>query len=145
MPVLLAAALAAFSFGSNKALKPFQKIFLAHAIEYHFRLRGRLGIAMLGNRKGFGFRLVDFNIFLQGMDQILAQILGNVSLAISRKATTGFLSLSRSTEIGAPLEMQRPLCAASSTRSNRLSTLSMQSSTVTRAIGQHLSITIARN
>src|SRR3954454_23190942 len=54
--------------------------------------------------------------------------------AISRSDTTGFLSLSRSTVSCDPDEIIRARCAASRTRSNRLSTLSMQSSTVTRAI-----------
>src|SRR4051812_39931898 len=54
--------------------------------------------------------------------------------AISRSDTTGFLSLSRSTVSCEPDEIIRARCAASKTRSNRLSTLSMQSSTVTRAI-----------
>src|SRR5580704_7343529 len=47
---------------------------------------------------------------------------------------TGFLSLSRSTVIGAPEEIMRARWLASNTSSNRFSTLSMQSSTVTRAI-----------
>ena len=54
--------------------------------------------------------------------------------AISRSETTGFLSLSRSTVSCDPDEIIRARCAASRTRSNRLSTLSMQSSTVTRAM-----------
>src|ERR1700743_3277550 len=57
-----------------------------------------------------------------------------VESAISRSETTGFLSLSRSTVSCEPDEIMRARCAASKTRSNRLSTLSMQSSTVTRAI-----------
>ena len=57
-----------------------------------------------------------------------------VSSAISRSATTGFLSLSRSSVSGEPLEIMRARWAASRTSSKRLSTLSMQSSTVTRAI-----------
>src|SRR6266481_3784416 len=57
-----------------------------------------------------------------------------VESAISRSETTGFLSLSRSTVSCEPDEIIRARCAASKTRSNRLSTLSMQSSTVTRAI-----------
>src|SRR3984885_5740281 len=57
-----------------------------------------------------------------------------VESAISRSDTTGFLSLSRSTVSCDPDEIIRARCAARSTRSNRLSTLSMQSSTVTRAI-----------
>src|SRR5712672_889282 len=57
-----------------------------------------------------------------------------VESAISRNDTTGFLSLSRSTVSCDPDEIIRARCAASNTRSNRLSTLSMQSSTVTRAI-----------
>ena len=59
-----------------------------------------------------------------------------VSAAISRKATTGFLSLSRSTVNGSPDEMPRARCAAVRTRSKRLLIFSMQSSTVTRAISQ---------
>src|SRR5271166_104699 len=55
--------------------------------------------------------------------------------AISRNATTGFLSLSRSSVICAPEEIIRARWLASSTRSNLFSTLSMQSSTVTRAMG----------
>ena len=54
--------------------------------------------------------------------------------AISRSETTGFLSLSRSIVSCEPDEIIRARCAAKRTRSNRLSTLSMQSSTVTRAI-----------
>ena len=61
-----------------------------------------------------------------------------VSSAISRKATTGFLSLSRSTVICAPEEIMRPRWLASSTRSKRFSTLSIQSSTVTRAMASSL-------
>src|SRR5229473_6841764 len=57
-----------------------------------------------------------------------------VESAISRNDTTGFLSLSRSTVSCEPDEIIRARCAANKTRSNRLSTLSMQSSTVTRAI-----------
>src|SRR3954447_4431174 len=57
-----------------------------------------------------------------------------VESAISRSDTTGFLSLSRSIVSCEPDEIIRARCAASRTRSNRLSTLSMQSSTVTRAI-----------
>src|SRR3954452_13503847 len=57
-----------------------------------------------------------------------------VESAISRSETTGFLSLSRSTVSCEPDEIIRARCAASKTRSNRLSTLLMQSSTVTRAI-----------
>src|SRR5262249_61722357 len=58
--------------------------------------------------------------------------------AISRKATTGFLSLSRSTVICEPDEIIRARWLARRTRSKRFSTLSMQSSTVTRAIGSSL-------
>src|SRR5580704_15504525 len=47
---------------------------------------------------------------------------------------TGFLSLSRSTVIGEPEEIMRARWLASNTSSKRFSTLSMQSSTVTRAI-----------
>src|SRR3546814_18982403 len=54
-------------------------------------------------------------------------------LAISRRATTGFLSRSRSSVSSAPPEISRARCAASRTRSKRLVTLSTQSSTVTRA------------
>src|SRR5450755_2509151 len=57
-----------------------------------------------------------------------------VESAISRNDTTGFLSLSRSTVSCEPDDIIRARCAANRTRSNRLSTLSMQSSTVTRAI-----------
>src|SRR5260370_39103376 len=57
-----------------------------------------------------------------------------VESAISRNETTGFLLLSRSTVSCEPDEIILARCAASRTRSNRLSTLSMQSSTVTRAI-----------
>src|SRR3984957_8789643 len=57
-----------------------------------------------------------------------------VSSAISRSATTGFLSLSRSMVIWAPEETIRARWLASNTSSNRFSTLSMQSSTVTRAM-----------
>jgi hypothetical protein len=48
--------------------------------------------------------------------------------------TTGFLSLSRSISSGAPAEIARARCAASSTRLKRLGTFSTQSSTVTRAM-----------
>src|SRR5215475_4034522 len=58
--------------------------------------------------------------------------------AISRNATTGFLSLSRSIVICAPDEIMRARWLASNTRSKRLSTLSMQSSTVTRAMASSL-------
>src|SRR5689334_11514100 len=58
--------------------------------------------------------------------------------AISRKATTGFLSLSRSTVICDPDEIIRARWLASRTKSKRFSTLSIQSSTVTRAIGLSL-------
>src|SRR3984893_17797120 len=58
--------------------------------------------------------------------------------AISRNATTGFLSLSRSMVICAPEETIRARWLASRTSSNRFSTLSMQSSTVTRAMGPRL-------
>src|SRR6056297_355974 len=57
-----------------------------------------------------------------------------VSSAISRSATTGFLSLSRSTVSAAPAEISRARCDASITNSKRLGTLSTQSSTVTRAM-----------
>jgi len=56
-----------------------------------------------------------------------------VPSASSRNATTGFLSLSRSTVISDPAEIIRARWLASSTSSNRFSTLSTQSSTVTRA------------
>ena len=68
-----------------------------------------------------------------------------VSSAISRSATTGFLSLSRSIVIGAPEETMRARWLATSTRSNRFSTLSMQSSTVTRAIGSPLLSELSAN
>src|SRR6056297_1484428 len=62
-----------------------------------------------------------------------------VSSAISRRATTGFLSLSRATVIGAPAATSRARCAASITSSKRFGTLSTQSSVVTRAIGPPVS------
>src|SRR4051794_36269081 len=58
-----------------------------------------------------------------------------VSSAISRRATTGFLSRSRSIVSCEPAEISRARWLASRTSSKRLSTLSMQSSTVTRAMG----------
>src|SRR5512136_1945671 len=58
--------------------------------------------------------------------------------AISRNATTGFLSLSRSTVIFDPDEIKRARWLATRTSSKRFSTLSTQSSTVTRAIGSLL-------
>ena len=61
-----------------------------------------------------------------------------VSSAISRSATTGFLSLSRSTSAPRPAEMSRARWAASSTSSKRLGTCWTQSSTVTRAMGAKL-------
>ena len=54
--------------------------------------------------------------------------------AISRSATTGFLSRSRSKVIWAPDEMSRARWAANMTSSKRLGTCTMQSSTVTRAM-----------
>ena len=60
----------------------------------------------------------------------------SVSSAISRSATTGFLSLSRSTVSGEPEASDRARCAASMTSSKRFGTLSTQSSTVTRAMGR---------
>src|SRR6185312_6734447 len=54
--------------------------------------------------------------------------------AIWRSATTGFLSLSRWTAIWARDDTMRARWAASRTSSKRFSTLSMQSSTVTRAM-----------
>ena len=59
-----------------------------------------------------------------------------VSSAISRSATTGFLSRSRSMVSSAPPEICRARWAESSTRSNRFGILSTQSSTVTRAMKQ---------
>ena len=53
---------------------------------------------------------------------------------ISRRATTGFLSLSRSIVSSSPRLMFRARCAASSTSSKRLGTFWTQSSTVTRAM-----------
>ncbi len=64
---------------------------------------------------------------------------GWVSSAISRSATTGFLSFSRSTVMGAPSAISRARCAASRTSSNRFGTLSTQSSTVTRAMSDSIS------
>src|SRR5208282_3744617 len=61
-----------------------------------------------------------------------------VSSAISRSATTGFLSLSRSSVSCAPPTMSRARCADSSTSSKRFGTLRMQSSTVTRAMKGYL-------
>ena len=61
-----------------------------------------------------------------------------VSSAISRRAMTGFLSLSRGEVTGEPAEIIRERWAARSTRSKRFSTLSTQSSTVTRAMGSPL-------
>ena len=57
-----------------------------------------------------------------------------VTSAISRSATTGFLSRSRSMVRSAPPEIWRARWAASRTRSNLFGILSTQSSTVTRAI-----------
>src|SRR3954471_1017613 len=59
-----------------------------------------------------------------------------VCSAISRRATTGFLSRSRSIVRSAPPEIWRARCAANRTRSNLFETLSTQSSTVTRAISR---------
>src|SRR5437667_706238 len=61
-----------------------------------------------------------------------------VRAAISRNATTGFLSFSGSTVMGDPLAIVRARCAATSTSSNLLDILSMQSSTVTRAMRSFL-------
>ena len=54
--------------------------------------------------------------------------------AISRSATTGFLSLSRSMVISSPRPMFRARWAASRTSSKRFGIWTMQSSTVTRAM-----------
>ena len=59
---------------------------------------------------------------------------GMVFSAISRSAITGFLSFSGSMVMCEPLAIARARWAASSTSSNRLGTLSTQSSTVTRAM-----------
>ncbi|AAW61545.1 Hypothetical protein GOX1806 [Gluconobacter oxydans 621H] len=59
-----------------------------------------------------------------------------LSSAISRRATTVFLSFSRSRRISSPRDRPRARCAASRTSSKRLGTFSMQSSTVTRAMRQ---------
>jgi len=76
-----------------------------------------------------GLGLVHLDVFLQRMDEFLLRSSGEIVVsAISRSATTGFLSLSRSTVIGAPDEIVRARWLASSTRSKRFSTLSMQSS-----------------
>ena len=59
---------------------------------------------------------------------------GMVSSAISRSATTGFLSLSRSTVSSPPTDSSRDRWAAIMTSWNRLGIFRTQSSTVTRAI-----------
>src|SRR5262249_26890038 len=64
---------------------------------------------------------------------------GIVFSAISRRAITGFLSLSGSIVTEEPLAIDRARCAASSTSSKRLGILSTQSSTVTRAMRKALS------
>ena len=58
--------------------------------------------------------------------------------AISRSATTGFLSRSRSMVSDAPPAIMRARWLARRTSSKRFSTLSMQSSTVTRAMVKRL-------
>jgi hypothetical protein len=57
--------------------------------------------AGIEERRGVGLGLVDLDIFLQRVDQVFLQIAREkwFSSAISRSATTGFLSLSRSTVI----------------------------------------------
>jgi hypothetical protein len=107
-------------FGRGESLETLQQLFLGHALD------GDLGVVGIDARSGrtnqrdrIGLRLVHLEI---------------VESAISRNETTGFLSLSRSTVSCEPDEIIRARCAAKRTRSNRLSTLSMQSSTVTRAI-----------
>ena len=121
----------------RQALEALQQLFLGHPLDGDFGVVGiDAGPGRPDQGHGIGLRLVDFDEFLQGMNQFLTQILGgNRGVGdFAGETTTGFLSLSRSTVSCDPEEIVRARCAANRTRSNRLSTLSMQSSTVTRAI-----------
>ena len=92
-------------------------------------------------RHRLGLGLVDLDMLLQRLDQIFLQILGREGRDRRSRAatTTGFLSLSRSTrDRGFRPRSCAPDGSASSTSSKRFSTLSTQSSTVTRAIERSL-------
>jgi hypothetical protein len=65
--------------------------------------------------------------------------------ATSRNATTASLSFSRSIVMAPPLASARARCAATRTSSNLLGTLSMQSSTVMRAMAGPFNVMLAAN
>lgn len=113
-------------FRRRQAFEAPQQFFFGHALDGHFHVVG-IGAGASGpdQRHHIGLRLVDFNVALQGMDQLFAQVREMVSSAISRRATTGFLSLSRSiVKRRDPDEIMRAR-RASRIRSKRLSTLSI--------------------
>src|SRR6478609_5837562 len=119
-------------FRRRQALEALQKFLFGHALDGHLGVVGiDAGSGRADQRHGIGLGLVDLDELLQGMHEFFLQILRRNR---GFGDFTGFLSLSRSTVSCDPDEIMRARCAARRTRSNRLSTLSMQSSTVTRAI-----------
>ena len=123
-------------FRRRQAFETLQELFLGHALDRDLGIVG-IDAGSCGTNQGhrIGFWFVDLDELLQGVNQFFAQVFREIEeSAISRSETTGFLSLSRSTVSCDPDEIIRARCAANRTKSNRLSTLSMQSSTVTRAM-----------
>ena len=87
-------------------------------------------------RRGFGLGLVDFDLLLQRVNEVFLEIVGReLRCRRSRAARRrGSCRCRARHESGAPDEIARARWLAIRTRSKRLSTLSMQSSTVTRAM-----------
>ena len=125
----------------RQALKPAQQILFGHAIELNvssgFNLS--LHVRIDHRRRRFRLGLVDLDMLLQRMDDILTQIAGReLAVANFAQRDNRILVVVAPNRDWAPEEIARARWLAIRTRSNRLSTLSMQSSTVTRAMENFL-------
>ncbi len=125
-----------------RVLEAAQQVLFAHLVETGCRRRRRSLAAPPRRRPASStaaarsrLRLVDLDVFLQRVDQLLLEVVrrdglvGDLTQGHDR-VLVAVASMVR----GAPEESRRARWPARSTSSKRFSTLSMQSSTVTRAM-----------
>ena len=119
------------ALGRREALDAAQQLVFGDGVE-----GVAIGVGIrVEQRRGVLFGLVDFDVFLQRVDEVLAKVFRrNGAIADLAERNDGILVVvAVDGDLADPAEIMRARWAAIRTRSKRFSTFSMQSSTVTRA------------
>ena len=123
------------SSGGAKPFEALEQFLFGHAVDSDLGVVG-LDAAAADQRHRLGLGLVDLDVFLQGMDKVFLQIPGRNGRVgdFAQRHHRVFVVVAIDGDLGTRMTPSGRDGWPSRTRSNRFSTLSMQSSTVTRAM-----------